>query len=112
MNYFEPELPIVSDISAGDTKKWILDEPYTSKKKWVKEIFTKEEYLKNPNKHLSFHWIDDEFICGNPECKSVKVKCIWYHYDGIAMGVDNTFGEFYCPDCGKYTFVEYNRDSS
>jgi len=58
-----------------------------------------------------FQWIDDQFICGGPECEGEDVECIWYRYDGIDWGVDRTFGECYCRDCGKY-IVEYQRDSS
>ena len=110
MTFFEHKLPIKSDISEGDIQKWILEKSYTPMKKWLNEPFSKDEYLKNKSKYLHFHWIDNEFFCAN--CKSENVKCIWFDHNGIAMGVDETFGEFFCYDCKKFTFVEYMRDSS
>lgn len=91
---------------------WVRDTPYTPEEEWLRQPFNQLEYEKDPMKHLSFRWIDDQFICGNPECRSREVECIWYTYDGIDLGVDQTFGEFRCPECSQFTFVEYQRDSS
>ena len=112
MNYFEHDLSAKPNFSFGRKQKWILDKPYTQKKNLLKIPFTKQEYLKNTIKFSHFQYMNSEFFCADSECRSENVKCIWYLYQGIDLGVDDTFAEFYCPDCGKYTFVEYNRDSS
>ena len=112
MNYFEHNISAKPKISKGDLKKWLLNSAYTTTQKLLKEPFTKKEYDKSPNKYLHFRWICNEFTCVNSKCKNEDTKCIWYTYNGIALGVDETFAEFYCPKCGKFTFVEYSRDSS
>jgi len=109
MDYFEPNISQEPIINKGGTKKWLLNEHYTPKKK-QKEPFTKSEYDKNSNKFYGFGKLKSEFVCANPKCKSKKVECIWHLYQPIDMRVDETFAEFYCPNCGKYTFVEYYRD--
>lgn len=112
MDYFEPNISQKNIINKKGTKKWLLDKPYTSKKKQLKEHFTKSEYEKNPNKYHGFWKLNNDFFCINPKCKSTKVECIWYLYQPIDFRVDETFAEFYCPDCQKYTFIEYYRDDS
>jgi hypothetical protein len=94
-------------------KIWFYDLPCISEEWRNNHVpFTKTDYLKDQTKYLFFHWIDDQFECGNPDCKSDKVSVIWYAYYPYGLGVDDTLAELYCPDCGKYTFIEYNRDSS
>ena len=112
MDYFEPNISQEPIINKGGTKKWLLNEHYTLKKKQRKEPFTKSEYDKNPNEFYGFSKLKNEFICANPKCKSKKVECIRHIYQPIDMRVDETFAEFYCPGCEKYTFVEYYRDDS
>ena len=111
MDFFEHDLGVPDSGRIG-AFIWVRDTPYTPREEWLSHPFDRLEYEQDETKHLFFRWIDDQFICGNPQCQSKDVVCIWYHYDGIAMGVDQTFGEFYCDHCEKYTFVEYQRDSS
>ena len=112
MNYFEFDIQQEPIIRKGGTTKWLFDKPYTHSRKQLKKTFVKKEYDKVPSKYLHFRKLKDEFVCANPECKSKSVECIWYEYQGIDLGVDETFAEFYCSDCEKYTFVEYYRDDS
>ena len=111
MDYLEPNISQEPVINKGGTKKWLLDKPHTPKKK-QKEPFTKSKYDKNPNKFYGFGKLKNEFVCANSKCESEKVECIWHLYQPIDMRVDETFAEFYCLDCRKYTFVEYYRDDS
>ena len=111
MNYFEHDLGLADGHRLG-ASIWVRDKAYTPRKQWLVEPLGRQVYEQDRNAHLYLRWIDDQFQCGNPACESRDVVCIWYHYDGIAMGVDNTYGEFYCEKCAKYTFVEYCRDSS
>ena len=112
MNFFEHNLSFPADISYKDTRKWILGKSYIPKKKWLKKPFSKTEYQKNKGEFIHFYWLEKEFLCANNRCKSKNVKCVWFTYNGIAPGVDETFAEFYCYDCQKFTFVEFSRDSS
>ncbi len=100
------------DRGGSELLIWVRDTPYTPKEAWLNRPFNRADYEKDETQHLYFRWLDDQFICGNLDCKSQEVVCIWYRYDGIDWGVDVTFGEFYCDQCGQYTFVEYRRDSS
>ena len=111
MDFFEHDLG-VPDRGRIGAFIWVRDRAYTKKAELLAQPFDRSEYEKDKIKHLYFQWIDDQFICGNPECESEDVECIWYRYGGIDLGVDQTFGEFHCRECGKYTFVEYQRDSS
>ncbi len=111
VDFFEHSLG-PPDAERHGASIWMRDEPYTSEEEWLSQPFDAREYEREPTKHLYFKWIDDQFVCGNPECGSSDVECIWYHYDGIDLGVDQTFGEFRCRECGQYMFVEYQRDSS
>jgi len=113
MDFFEHDLGTPDQVRFG-AFVWVKDTPYTLKEEWVDCPFTclECETGGSYSHSVPLTWIADQFICGNPECASDQVRCIWYRYDGIAMGVDNTFGEFYCDRCNKYTFVEYQRDSS
>jgi len=111
MDFFEHNLG-TPDRGRLGALIWVRDEPHIQRKDWLIQPFDSREYERDPMKHLYFKWIDDQFICGNPECGSSDIECIWYRYDGIDLGVDQTFGEFRCRKCGKYTFVEYRRDSS
>ena len=112
MEYFEHNFPLENAVKKDNPRKWVLDRALRLRNKKQIEAFSLSDYLENPSKHVFFKQIASEFICGNPECGSTNVQCIWYHYNGIDVGVDETFAEFYCADCGKYTFVEYYRDSS
>ena len=112
MEYFEHNLPLQSAVKIGDVNVWLLKKSYIPLNKWLKKPFSQQDYLKNKNKYLHFHHIDDFFDCANPKCKSKNTRCVWYRYDPIASRVDNTFGEFYCADCNMFTFVEYLRDDS
>lgn len=91
---------------------WVRDEPYTRREEWLEQPFNRWDYERDETKYLYFRWIDDQFVCGDPKCECDEVECVWYRYEGIDLGVDKTFGEFRCTNCGKYTFVEYRRDSS
>jgi hypothetical protein len=112
MEYFEHNFPLEKAVKKDNPRKWVLDRALRLRNKKQIEAFSLSEYLENPSKHVFFKQIVSEFVCANPDCKSTNVKCTWYHYNGIDVGVDETFGEFYCANCGKYTFVEYYRDSS
>ena len=111
MNVFEHHLG-QADRGRLGASIWVRDEAYTPRGKWLAEPFDRRKYSEDENAHLYFRWIDDQFICGNLDCGSTGVVCIWYHYEGIDLGVDRTYGEFYCEQCGKYTFVDLYRDSS
>ena len=91
---------------------WVRDTPYTPQGEWLNPPFDRAAYEQDESRYLAFRWIDDEFMCGDPECKSEQVVWIWYTHDGIDLGVDVTYGEYYCSECKQYTFVEYRRDSS
>jgi hypothetical protein len=94
-------------------KIWFYDLPFICEEWRNNHVpFTKENYLEDKTKYLFFQWIDDQFECGNPSCKSDKISVIWYGYHPYGMGMDDSLAELYCPLCGKYTFIEYNRDSS
>lgn len=108
MNFYEHNLPYKDSIRVGNKLKWILEESNSYMKR--NKDFTKAEYLKNRSEYLHFSDLEKEFYCQN--CKSENVECIWYEYNGIATRVDETFAEFYCLDCRKFTFVEYSRDDS
>ena len=112
MDYFEAKFDIEPIVNTNNTKKWVLNEPYTAEKKQLKNPFTFKEYKINTNDYLLFKYIDNEFICANQKCKSRQVECIWYYYQAIDLRVDETFGEFYCQKCKKYTFVEHYRDDN
>jgi len=112
MNYFKQKIKQTPVFNEEGTTKWLLDEAYTLKKKQLKKSFTKLEYNKNPSKFHGFQWLKNQFECANPDCKNEKVECIWYLFQPIDMRVDETFAEFYCPNCKKFTFVEYYRDDS
>ena len=111
MSGFEHDLGPADGFYLG-ASIWVRDEAYTPRKEWLTQPFGRRAYERDKNARLFFQWIDNQFRCGNPACESTDVVCIWYHYEGIDLGVDNTYGEFYCEHCGKYTFVEYYRDSS
>jgi len=112
MDYFEHDLSPEEAVKKENPKKWISDKPFNFKNKRTKNAFTHKDYLSDISKYIFINKIADEFICANPKCNSRHVECIWYTYNGIDLGVDETFGEFHCLDCGKYTFVDYYRDSS
>ena len=111
MDYFSHNLKDKLIFRRG-AKVWLLEKAYTPKKKQLSVHFTEEMYLKNTSDYIHFQWINDQFECANPNCLSKKVQCIWYLYQPYDLGVDDTFAEFFCPDCGKYSFLEYNRNSS
>lgn len=80
---------------------------------WLEPPFNLKEFECDQfKKYIQFQRIGDQFQCGNPDCRSMNTRCIWYEYKGIDLGVDHTKGEFYCQECGHYTFVDYFRDSS
>ena len=74
MDYFETNIKQEPIINKGGTKKWLHDKAYMSKRKQLKESFTKIEYDKNPNKYHGLQWMKNKFFCANPKCKSEKVK--------------------------------------
>ena len=112
MQLVEPKIPENPIIRQRNTTKWLLENAYTPKSKQLKTRFTKDDYDKNPANYLHFSKLHNEFLYVNPLCGSRDVECIWYLYQGIALRVDETFAEFHCPECQKYTFVEYYRDDS
>ena len=112
MEYFEVNILQKPVFDKEGTIKWLIDKAFTAQKKQLKAPFTKSEFEKTPNKYLHFGKLSKDFECANPKCKSTNVICIWYLYQPIDMRVDETFAEFYCPDCKKYTLVEYYRDDS
>ena len=112
MDYFEPNIPQKPVMEKGGTTKWLLNEAYTPKRKQIPEPVSKLEFDKNPNKFRGFSKLSKMFICANPKCQSRETECIWYLYQPIDLRVDETFAEFYCPKCKKYTFIEYYRDDS
>ena len=109
MEFFEHDFPENEAIVKGNPKKWLLDKPFKLNRKKKITAFTKEDYLSNPSAYRKFKQLSGEFVCANPDCGSTGVHCIWYHFNGIDLNEDETFAEFYCPDCRKYTFVEYYR---
>jgi len=111
MDYFDHDLG-PPQRERGGASVWVRDEPYTPLEDWLIHPFDGREYRRDPLQHLYFKWIADQFTCGDPACESGDVVCIWYRYDGVDLGVDQTFGEFRCRACGRYTFVEYQRDTS
>ncbi len=110
MEFFEHNFPLQQAVEKGNPKKWVLERSLRLRNKKQIKAFSLNDYLENPKEYIFFKQIASEFICANPDCKSTKVQCVWYHYNSIDEGVDETFGEFYCNDCKKYTFVEYHRD--
>ncbi len=112
MEYFKYNLPIKSAVEIGDVRIWVLEKSYIPLNERLKKPFSQQDYSKNRGEYLYFQHIDHFFSCANPKCKSKNVKCVWYRYDAIAPRVDNTFAEFYCDECKKFTFVENCRDDS
>ncbi|MBN2893952.1 MAG: hypothetical protein JXL97_18935 [Bacteroidales bacterium] len=110
MKYFYLKNPGNHFVRKG-AKIWVNDTPQSPENE-RQTPFSYQDYLKRQGDLIYFRWIADQFECGNEDCASKEIKCLWYHYQPYDMGVDDTFGEFLCPVCGKYTFVEYNRDSS
>lgn len=112
MEYFEHNFPLQEAVEKGNPKKWVLERALRIRDKKKIKAFSLDEYLENPKEHIFFKQIASEFICANPDCKSTNVQCTWYHYNSISEEEDETFGEFYCQDCKKYTFVDYQRGSN